>query len=403
LTDRYDVAVIGSGPSGSTAAKRCSEQGLRTILIEKRKIPRPKPCGGCVLLRALKQIDQQIPESIIDQQVRGFRFYSKTLASVTLKSEVSVGITTTRDKFDAFLTKLAVDSGTKLCQSDELTDISINKEGVLCKLKSNDLILAKVIIGADGANSIVAQKSGIRQKWANNEVGLCLETTVPLEKSEMEKIDPDILEFYFSDIRLGYVWFFPKKFSVSLGIGGTLASLHKPMEILNDFCSTISQIKKVKLQVSGYNAHLAPTGGFKRRLVTDRVILVGDAAGFIDPLTGEGIYYAIRSGQLAAFACAESIENDNFGADFLEKNYARVCNDDFGKDLRVALSLSNRVHDHPDIFFDALQHGSNSSWFDLATGKTTYRKLQKSLMPKLLHRLVERKLEKIKQPKKRKA
>jgi flavin-dependent dehydrogenase len=148
LTDRYDVAIIGSGPSGSTAAKRCSEQGLRTILIEKSKIPRPKTCGGCVSLKALKQIDQQIPESLIDKQVRGFRFYSKSLASVTLTSEVSVGITTTRDKFDAFLTKLAVDSGCKLCQSDELIDISINKEGVLCKLKSNDLIMAKMIIGA---------------------------------------------------------------------------------------------------------------------------------------------------------------------------------------------------------------------------------------------------------------
>lgn len=400
LTDHYDVAVIGSGPAGSTAAKRCSEQGLKTIIIEKSKIPRPKPCGGCVLLKAMKQIDQQIPESLIDQQVRGFRFYSRSLSSVTLKSEVPVGITTTRDRFDAFLTKLAVDSGSKLCQSDELTDISINKEGVLCKLKSNDLIMAKMIIGADGANSIVAQKSGIRQKWANNEVGLCLETTVPLEKSEMEKIDPDILEFYFSDIPLGYVWLFPKKFSVSLGIGGTLASLHKPMEILTDFCSTISRVKKVKLQVSGCHAHLAPTGGFKRRIVSDRVMLVGDAAGFIDPFTGEGIYYAIRSGQLAALACVQSIEKDNFGTGFLEKNYARICNDDFGKDLRIALSLSYRVHDHLDVFFDVLQHDSNSSWFDLATGKTTYRKLQKSLLPKLLHRIVERKFEKMKQPKK---
>lgn len=175
------------------------------------------------------------------------------------------------------------------------------------------------------------------------------------------------------------------------------------METLTNFCRTISQIKKVNLQVSGCNAHLAPTGGIKRRLVTDRVILVGDAAGFIDPFTGEGIYYAIRSGQLAALACAESIEKDNFGADFLEKKYARVCNNDFGKDLRIALRLSNRVHDHPDIFFDALQHNSKSSWFDLATGKTTYRKLQKSLLPKLLHRLVERKIERINQPKKAKS
>jgi flavin-dependent dehydrogenase len=246
----------------------------------------------------------------------------------------------------------------------------------------------------------VAKKSGIRQKWASNEVGLCLETTVPLEKIEMDKIDPDILEFYFSDIHLGYAWLFPKKCSVSLGIGGTLATLRKPKEILTDFCSTISRTKKINLQVSPCHAHLALTGGFKRRIVTDRVMLAGDAAGFIDPFAGEGIYYAIRSGQLAALACVQSIENDNFGTDFLEKNYARICNDDFGKNLRIALNLSHRVHDHQDTFFDVLQHSSNSSWFDLATGKTTYRKLQKSLLPKLLHRIVERKFEKMKQVKK---
>lgn len=219
LIDHYEVAVIGSGPAGSTAARRCSEQGLRTIIIEKSKIPRIKPCGGGVSIKALKLIDQQIPESLIDQQVRGFRFYSKSLASATLKSEVPVGITTTRDRFDAFLTKLAVDSGCELIQSDELMDISINKEDVLCKLKSNKLIRANIVIGADGAKGIVAQKTGIRQKWANNEVGLCLETTIPLEKSEMDKIDPDILELYFSDIPLGYGWLFPKKSSISLGLG----------------------------------------------------------------------------------------------------------------------------------------------------------------------------------------
>jgi geranylgeranyl reductase family protein len=400
LTDRYDVAVIGSGPAGSTAAKRCSELGLRTILIEKNKIPRSKPCGGGVSLKALKQIGHRIPESLIDQQVRGFRFYSKSLASVTMKSEVPVGITTTRDRFDAFLTKLAVDSGCKLLQSDELTDISIHKEGVLCKLRSNDFIMANIVIGADGANGIVAQKSGIRQKWKNDEIGLCLETTVPLEKSEMEKIDPDILELYFSDIPFGYGWLFPKRFSISLGIGGALASLHKPMGMLADFCRTISDTKRIKLQISGCNAHLAPAGGFKRNIVTDRIMLVGDAAGFIDPFTGEGIYYAIRSGHFAALACIQSIENDMFGTDFLEKNYARICNDDFGKDLRVALFLSYRIHEHFDTFFDALQHSSSSTWSDLAIGKTTYRKLQKKLLPKLLLRLVKRRIEKVMEPKK---
>lgn len=172
------------------------------------------------------------------------------------------------------------------------------------------------------------------------------------------------------------------------------------MEILTDFCRTISVTKNVKLHLPIYHAHLAPAGGFKRKIVTDRTMLVGDAAGFIDPFTGEGMYYAIRSGQLAASACFKSIENSNFRTDFFEKNYARVCNDDFGKDLKVALNISYRVHDHFDTFFDGLQHSSSSTWSDLATGKTSYRKLQNKLLPKLLLRAVERRFEKMMHPQK---
>jgi geranylgeranyl reductase family protein len=395
MVDRYDVAVIGAGPAGTIAAKLCAEQGLKTVLVEKQSIPRIKPCGGGISVKALRLIKESIPDSLIEQNVMGFRFFSKSLDSVELRATIPIGISTSRDKFDAFLVGLAVDSGSELVQSNPLIDISMEKDGIFCKLKKNRLFRTSLIVGADGANSIVAQKTGIRQKWAASEVGLCLETSMPLDKEEMKQFDPEIFELYFTDIPLGYGWFFPKKASVSLGIGGAIQYLHRPLELLANFCKTLSDLKKLDLHISSFHAHLAPAGGFRRKTVSDRVMLTGDAAGFIDPFTGEGIYYAMRSGQFAAKACIEAIEKSSFEANFLTKQYAKACEDDFGKDLRVALKIAYRIHNHFDTFFNALQQSSSGSWADLACGNTTYSVLQKKLLPKLLLHMVKRKIQKL--------
>lgn len=392
MVDGYDVAVIGAGPAGAIAAKLCAEQGLRTILVEKWKIPRIKPCGGGVSLKALKLIKEKIPDLLVEQNVKGFRFFSKSLDSVELRTTVPIGISTTRDKFDAFLVELAVASGCELVECNALTDFSRHKDGVFCKLKNNRSLRASLVIGADGANGFVARDGGIRQKWLASEMGFCLETSVPFSKEEMRKFDPEIFELYFTDVPMGYGWFFPKRTSVSLGIGGALEYLHKPLEILTTFCKTVSSLKKLDINVSGFHAHLAPAGGFRRKIVSDRIMLAGDAAGFIDPLTGEGIYYAMRSGQLAAKACISAVEKGDFESSFLTQHYAEACEMDFEKDLRIALKLAYRIRNHFDTFFNTLQQSSSSSWADLACGNTNYRELQKKLLPKLLFGMVKRRI-----------
>jgi len=121
-------------------------------------------------------------------------------------------------------------------------------------------------------------------------------------------------------------------------------------------------------------------------------MLVGDAAGFIDPLTGEGIYYAMKSGLLAATASKEAIEEDDMCASFLETHYSKVCEKAFEKDLRIALDLTYKIHDHLTTFFDLLKDYSGSSWVDLARGEIDYRVLRRKLLPWLTVRLINRKL-----------
>jgi len=388
----FDVIVVGAGPAGAMAAKGCARQGLETVLIEKYKTPRSKPCGGGVSLKAINLIGNKIPEYLVERYVKGFRFFSPSLDSVELISKDPVGISTSRDKFDAFLTEMAVRQGCKFIDSDKVIDISISSDKAICKLQSGRLIEGDIIIGADGANGITARKVGIREQWRKDQVGLCLETTILLDEEKMKRIDPEIFELYFVDIPLGYGWLFPKKSSISLGIGGCLAYLHQPKNILLGFCRNISRLKKVDIEVSQFSAHIAPAGGFKRKIVSDRVMLVGDAAGFIDPLTGEGIYYAMKSGMLAATACKKAIEENDVRASFLETHYSMVCQKAFGKDLEIALDLTYKIHDHFNTFFHLLKSYSDSSWTDLARGETTYKVLRRKMLPSLMVKLLNKKI-----------
>ena len=257
--------------------RHCAKEVLKTVLIEKCTLPRSKPCGGGVPLKSLQLIGTRIPEELVDQQIRCLKFFSKTRTIIELRHDSPIAISTTRDKFDAFLSKLATDEGCMLIQSNGLKDLSIEKDAATCILSNNQIIKARIVIGADGVTSLVARKSGIRQKWKANEVGLCLETSIALPECEMKKIDSDAFEVYFIDALRGYSWLFPKKSSISVGIGSFLSNIYRPNEVLLSFCKSISKTKKLEIYPRNITAHLIPAGGFNRNIVANRIMLVGDA------------------------------------------------------------------------------------------------------------------------------
>jgi geranylgeranyl reductase family protein len=392
LTETFDVAVIGAGPSGAVAAKRCADYGLNTVLVEKQRLPRAKLCGGAISIRTLPLIGADIPEELIEQRIKGFRFYSPALKPIDKISKEVMGISVKRDAFDAFLAGLAVKAGCKLIQGNPLTDLTVNDKGVNLSLKNGENINAKLVIGADGVNSLVAKKTNIRQHFPNTQVGLCLGSNIPLKQTEMAKLNPDLLELYFSNIPYGYGWVFPKCNSISIGIGGSLAHLCNPRQIFDDFCKTVSEVKGVQIEAVEVGANLEPAGGFSNKVVAERTLLVGDAAGFADPFTGEGIYYAIKSGQLAADTAKWALKRGKFDSGFLFKNYAKTCDKEFGKDLRVALQITKLLQNHIDTFFMGLEQSSGASITNLSTGATTYSALKRQIIPRLLAGIVKSKI-----------
>ncbi len=386
----YEVLVIGAGPAGALAAKTCAESGLRVAIVEKAKIPRPKTCGGGVSLKALKLIGTPVPEDIVGQRIEGYRFFSPEFRSIEFGSTETLAISTSREQFDAFLTGLATEQGCTLFDGDPVVDIKIANDGIVCKLASGKVLKGSILVGADGVNSITARISGIRERWESDQVGLCLESTVDVGSDDLgEIVDPEIFELYFLNLPFGYGWVFPKRSSISVGVGGRLSDIKQPQKMLMDFCTQVSELKGRDIGVSRYHAHLVPAGGFRRKYVSDRVLLVGDAAGFVDPLTGEGIYYAMKSGIIAAETCVDALNSDRYGAAFLESGFCGACESAFGRDLETALSLTYKVHGNLDLFFSFLEDRAGEIGPALVKGEKNYGMIQRELIlgfPRLLLR-----------------
>lgn len=387
MTKIYDVIVVGAGPAGSMTAKDCADKGLNTILLDKEAFPRTKLCAGGVSKKALDLIGEDLPEEIIEGYVHGFRLYSTKMDCVELKSKDMVGITTTRSQFDSFLVDIAKKKGAEFRQNSRVVDVLYTSNSLICKLENGEEIEGKILVGSDGANGIVAKKANIRERWNPDEIGVCVESSIKLDADLYPKLDTNFLELYFLDIPHSCGWIFPKKHSVSIGIGVKYNKMINQWDIFNQFYAKICEIKDINLKAEDVKGHILPAGGLKRKTSTDRVLLAGDAAGFIDAFTGEGIYYALKSGKLAADACCHAIEKNQYDGKFFLKHYDQVCETEFIKDLKRALKISLTFYKHTDFFLNMLKISNlGESWADLATGKRSYRSPTYKFIPPVFKR-----------------
>ena len=304
----YDVIVVGGGPGGSSAARFCARAGLKTLLIEKERMPRYKPCGGCLSLKTVRFLNFDL-SPVIENTLYGAKFTYCLKDPFIIRSKEPISFMVMRDRFDLFLIKKALDEGAEILEGERVARVEERDGGVEVELAKGERLLCEFLIGADGPGSVVAKSLSLsRPKSAG--MGMGLEQEIPFESAvDFPKDELQLMHLDFGRIPGGYGWVFPKKDGLSIGIGGVFREGERvnPHPYFKNFVRGLNYIKPGKNErVIGH-----PIPSFfdeGQKVSKGRVLLVGDAGHLMDPLTGEGIFYALQSGKLAAEAIVESKE-----------------------------------------------------------------------------------------------
>lgn len=336
----YDVAIVGAGPAGSAAATILSKKGYNTIILEKKKLPREKVCGGAVSVQCtnlLKKLGVTI-DKVSLQRYDGFCVnYGDIKAKCDIGTKMGWGVY--RKDFDYLLLTNAQKSGATV-YNREVT--GFEDKGKYVKIFTNKgVIKAKLLLGADGVRSIIRKKLDI--DYDKTKLGFCLETEVKTSPSRMDQFN-NMLELDFSYFKEGYAWAFPKKDggTVNIGIGGYLDAVQddktKIKELLYQYIKDLNITQDMEsINVKGA---LLPFGGSVDIFGKGNAILLGDAAGLVSPLSGEGIAYALESGIIAANCSINFFEKKTS----LVENYTKSISH-LAKEINdYALTLQKKVY-----------------------------------------------------------
>ncbi len=312
----YDVLVIGAGPGGSMAARFAARHGLKVLLVEKRpEIGVPVRCAEGISRAWMNEVEIEPQEKWIDASIDGAKIYSPDEKSIiTLSAEQAgneVGFVLNREYFDKYLASLAAEEGAEIWLKSPAVSI-IKEDGyvrgaIIRKFGEEVEVRAKIVIGADGFESQVARWAGINTVLRERDIVSCIQY-------RMTNIDIDekFTHFFIGSCAPGgYVWIFPKgKNEANVGIGVSLNKLRDRGEVkryMDEFIEKHPYLKKGSvIQIVTGAVSTCPV---PKKIVDNGIMLVGDAARLIDPITGGGIANACISGKFAGEVAAKCIDN----------------------------------------------------------------------------------------------
>ncbi len=371
----FDVAIVGSGPSGASAALKLAKAGISTVIIEKERLPRYKVCGGGFVYRGLKDMSFDVSNAI-EKQFYNIDIYLGSKMHLSTTRDKPIISMVMRDDFDSLIVTKAKEYGVTLLDNTKV--VALEKKGNQYLIATNNnSIKAKIIIAADGAYSPVAKMAG----WKTDTRALipALEYEVYVTPEEYIK-HCNSVRFDIDAIPAGYGWNFPKKNHFSIGVGcfkKTTKNIKKLCENYIEFLG-IENIKSIERH--GFQIPISPrTDGF----VKNNVFLIGDAAGFADSITAEGISNAIYSGNLLADAIIEN----QIDIALIESAYLKKLNIKLLPELASAAKLSKWFYGNKSIRNLLLQkYGERFSEYftDIFMGDQTYpTNIYESVMNKI--------------------
>jgi geranylgeranyl reductase family protein len=362
--ETYDVLVVGLGPAGSAAAYELSKAGYSVLAFEKKSMPRYKPCGGGLSLRIEKILEPDFKE-VVEQTIYSVHFTFKGQDDLHVASTRPIAYMVMRDRFDAHLASKAKRAGTHVVEGEAVVEIEDRSDGVEIRTTQRRY-RGRYLIGADGANSMVARHLFPERR---------IYKTVSLESELLLGRMPDLdlrrkVLVDFERIPGGYGWIFPKQDKLSIGIAGFMRKRWDPHQYFQHF--TRGQEPLTGLAIPKPTGHPIPLfQGPPPLLSRQRILLAGDAASLVDPFFGEGIYYAVRSGQLAAMTLMNIFRNGH--SDLSE--YDRLVAAEFYPEFRMASRLAFIVYAFPRVWYWANKrhHEFIELYYDVLRGVMSYR------------------------------
>jgi geranylgeranyl reductase family protein len=337
------IAIVGAGPAGSTAAKHLAEHNIHVEVFDKDTFPRNKPCGGGIPIWTFERFPYLKKISSIECYSYGGKIHSPMMEySVDVVKETPALAMVLRKQFDHELLKLAEQAGARVHENTRIKDIEITDKQIHLQTTKSKSLPFDLVIGADGFNSVIGKKTDLSKPQET--ICVCIVEEFP--------INPTIITKYFSKKRLchinlkfkkltGYGWIFPKQNHINIGLGEYRIKDNKKYQkrnlkqVFQDYLNTLKEHQILPESIESTH----PLGGSiplepLNQTFTDRIILCGDAAGFVNPISGEGIFYAMASGLHASQTILEAIKMKDFSEKTLS-TYHQKWYQDFGRDISI--------------------------------------------------------------------
>ena len=342
------VLVIGAGPAGATAARALAAAGVGVRLLDRQRFPRHKPCGGGITTRALRRFPWLQPAlaRITTHHVSRLLLQGPSGEQAVLTSPSPAVLLIRRCEFDDLLVRLAVEAGVTLEEEAWVSGVEVDDDTVSARTRDGRTFTGRFLVAADGVNGVTTRRLGLSGEWDRSRLALDLMEETPTET--LRSVDPGtLLVSYGHGGTDGYGYIFPKRDHVNVGIGCLLSYFRErievpPYEMHRRFVEDLRQSGALVGESSRghFTPSHVPVGGPIHRTARGRVLVAGDAGGFVNAYTAEGIYYAMVTGELAAGAIARTLGRPGPGeARAAARRYVRSWKSEIGAELRDSVLI----------------------------------------------------------------